>query len=266
MTDTDTISKAMDLARALNARSSSAPDAGRFHSDRVCPSARHADISARTMRQSRLIGGVTDQRVIDSYALLRTRVLNRLQQGKINTLGITSPSVRDGKSLTAANLAISIVLGESHPVLLVDADLRRPSLAGLFGIRARAGLGDYLGSDQPLDELLLKLPIEGLFMLPGRPGAPVRPESLSAKKARQLVTRLKQQVPGGIVIFDMPPALVGADVAAFAPNVDAMLMVLADGRTDQDAVRQAMQILEGANIIGTVLNYSDEPRGPTDYY
>ncbi|MEX0729663.1 MAG: CpsD/CapB family tyrosine-protein kinase [Aquisalimonadaceae bacterium] len=262
---TDTITKAMNLARSFNQPPPSAAS-GHVQPERICPTARAVQLSRQLMEQNRLIGGIADQRVIDSYLLLRTRVLNRVHQSHIRTLGITSPSTRDGKSLTAANLAISIALGESHPILLVDADVRRPSLGSQFGIKVDAGLGDYLAGDAGLEELLLRTPIHGLYLLPGRTESTLRPEALSADKVRQLAARLKQQVPGGIVVFDLPPALIGGDVAAFAPNVDAMLLVVANRRTSEDAMARTVPLLEGANIIGTVLNYADEAGHTDDYY
>ena len=265
MTD-DTITQAMDLAKRLNRGSSSRSAVAKVSPAHVCPDARPVKLSPKVLERNRLIGGVSDQRVVDSYSLLRTRILHRVQQHKVSTLGITSPSSKDGKSLTAANLAISIALGESHPVLLVDADTRRPTQANLFGIRVDAGLGDYLAGHRSLEDTLLRTSIDGLYLLPGRGRSTVRPESLSTEKVRQLATMLKQQMPGGIVILDLPPALVGGDVAAFAPIVDALLLVVADRRTSEDAIAETLPLLEGAHVIGTVLNYSSEASSRYDYY
>lgn len=263
---TDTISKAMDLARTFHQPEPSARPGQQLHSERICPSAQPVELSKKVMERNRLIGGIDDQRVIDSYSLLRTRVLNRVHQNTLRTLGVTSPSTKDGKSLTAANLAISIALGESHPVLLVDADVRRPSMARHFGFKPRAGLGDYLAGETPLEDLLLRTPINGLYLLPGRAESTLRPEALSADKVRQLAAKLKQQVPGGIVIFDLPPALIGGDVAAFAPTLDGMLLVVANRRTSEDAMARTVPLLEGTNIIGTVLNFAEESNKKDDYY
>jgi len=262
---TDTISKAIELARSQNRRRFQAPP-NRQRLEQPCPTARPVDVSAEVLENNRLIGGVTDQRVIDCFSLLRARVIHRVYQNDIKTLGVTSPSSRDGKTLNTTNLAISIALGETHPVLLVDADLRRPSLANQFGLKVDAGLGDYLAGDVELDNVILKMPINGLYMLPGRKGTNFRPESLSPARITQLISALKHQVPGGLVIFDLSPALVGGDVITIMPNLDAMLLVVADRRTDQEALEKTLPTLEGINVLGTVLNFTDEITTSDDYY
>jgi Mrp family chromosome partitioning ATPase len=262
---TDSISRALERARELN-RGRFGAASKRRPTDDVCPGARPIDVSPQVLEAHRLIGGIDDQRAVDAYSLLRARILHRVLQRDYKTLGVTSASAREGKSLTAANLAISIALGETHPVLLVDADIRRPSLATLFGLKVEAGLGDYLAGDVALEDVVLKLPIDGLFMLPGRTGCALRPESLSAGKLFQLVLSLKQLLPSGLVVFDLSPALIGGDVISFAPNLDAVLLVIADRRTNEQALAKTLPLLEGANIIGTVLNFADDIMTSDDYY
>lgn len=261
----NTIAKAMDMAREL-ASDTPGPASGELHAQRICPGARSVTLSRAVMESHRLLGGISDQRVIDSYSLLRSRVLYRVHQRSMKTLGVTSPSPGDGKSLTAANLAISIALGESHPVLLVDADLRRPSVADLFGVDVDAGLGDYLKGHVSLEDLLLRTPVTGLYLLPGRPGSKLRPEAMSVEKVRQLAITLKRQVPGGLVVFDLPPVLVGGDAASFAPVLDGVLMVVADQRTGEPAMARSVPLLEGAFIVGTVLNFVDRADENEAYY
>lgn len=261
----DTIAKALDFARAEGQGDRNRP-LHAAHSGQVCPSARPVKVAPSVMERNRLLTGLDDQRILDCYSLLRTRVLHRVKQGGLKTLGITSPSPQDGKSLTATNLAISIAFGESHPVLLVDADFRRPSLAGLFGLKVGAGLGDYLTDEVDLDDIILQPPVKGLYLVPGRDETGLRPESLSSEKIQRLITRLKQQVPGGLVIMDMPPALVGGDVALMAPNLDAALLVVANRRTYEHDMEKVTPIMEGVNVIGTVLNFADQLTSRKDYY
>lgn len=262
---TDTISKAIEMARTQNKRRfQSVPDD--YASEQPCPKAKSVDVPAAVMESSRLIGGITDQRVIDCFSLLRARVIHRVYQQDIKTLGVTSPSARDGKTLNTINLAISIALGETHPVLLVDADIRRPSIAQYFNLPIKAGLGDYLSGDANLEDVILKMPVKGLYVLPGRIESSFRPESLSPARMQEMMSELKAQVPGGLVIFDLSPALVGGDVVTMVPNLDAMLLVVADRRTDEIALNKTIPMLEGANVLGTVLNFADEITTSDDYY
>lgn len=262
---TDTIVKAVGLARGDASGATPAPGARRRVAP-VVPAGIPVRVAASVMERNRLVSGMKDQRILDAYSLLRSRILHRVKQNKITTLGVTSPSPRDGKTLTATNLAISIALGESHPVLLVDADVRRPTIAELFGLNIKAGLGDYLVDDADLDEMILQPPINGLYLVPGRAKSRLRPESLSADKVTGLITQLKQRIPGGLIIFDMPPALVGGDVVAFAPNLDATLLVVANRRTQEADMEKVMPLMEGVNVIGTVLNFADQAVSKNDYY
>lgn len=262
---TDTIVSAVGLARGDAPGVESAPDARRRGAP-VLPDSIPVRVPTAVMERNRLVGGLKDQRMLDAYSLLRSRVLHRVDQNRIATLGVTSPSPRDGKSLTATNLAISIAAGESQQVLLVDADVRRPSIADLFGLHINAGLGDYLVDDADLDEMILQPPINGLYLLPGRAKSRLRPESLSSEKVKRLIKRLKQRLPGALIIFDMPPALVGGDVVAFAPNLDATLLVVANRRTHETEMEKIMPLMEGVNVMGTVLNFADQTVSKNDYY
>lgn len=262
---TDTIVKAVGLARDDAGGATPGPGARRRVSP-VVPAGIPVRVATSVMERNRLVSGMKDQRVLDAYSLLRSRILHRVKQNNITTLGITSPSPRDGKSLTATNLAISIALGENLPVLLVDADVRRPSIADLFHLNINVGLGDYLVDDAELDEMILQPPINGLYFVPGRAKSRLRPEALSSDKVTRLIGELKQRVPGGLIICDMPPALVGGDVVAFAPNLDATLLVVADRRTQEADMEKVMPLMEGVNVIGTVLNFADQTVSKNDYY
>ena len=262
---TDTIVRAVGMARGDAPGVESAPETRRRGAP-ILPDGIPVRVPVSVMERNRLIGGLKDQRILDAYSLLRTRVLHRVNQNRISTLGVTSPSPRDGKSLTATNLAISIAAGENQPVLLVDADVRRPSIAHLFGLHINAGLGDYLVDDADLDEMILQPPINGLYVIPGRAKSRLRPESLSSEKVARLIKRLKQRLPGALIIVDMPPALIGGDVVAFAPNLDATLLVVANRRTHEADMEKVMPLMEGVNVMGTVLNFADQAVSKNDYY
>lgn len=263
---TDTIIRAVDLARGDDASGLDRPASARRRVHPVLPTGIPVRVPAQVMERNRLISALKDQRILDAYALLRSRVLHRVKQNRMVTLGVTSPSPRDGKSLTATNLAISIAAGGSHPVLLVDADVRRPSLASLFGLHVNLGLGDYLMDEADLDEIVLQPPINGLYMIPGHAASRLRPEGVTSDKVDGLMTELKQYVPGALIIMDLPPALIGGDVVAFGPNLDGTLLVVANRRTHEEDMEKVMPMLEGANVMGTVLNFADQAASKNDYY
>ena len=222
--------------------------------------------SVNLLKKNKVLSAIDDQKIIDSYGLLRTRVLRRMQQNKWKSIGVTSAGKDNGKTLTAINLGISIARKQNYTVIVVDADLRNPSIHKLFGFEPRVGLSDYLTSDIPVDNVLVHPGIERLVVLPGKRSAGASSELLSSDKMARLVQELKARYPSRIVIYDLPPVLVGDDVVAFAPNLDTALLVVEEGRTETDKLKRSIDLLEGVDIIGTVLNKSTSDTLTEEYY
>ena len=216
------------------------------------------DISNETLKRNRVISDDSDNAVTSAYKLLRTQVLQLLGQNSWNNLVITSPGIGNGKTLTAINMAISIAREVNHTVLLVDLDLRRPKVAGYFDLVPQFGLYDYLYKDVPLSEILIHPKMERLVMLPGRGSMKNSSEILSSPKMVRLVDELKNRYPSRIIIFDMPPLFYADDVLAFSPYFDACLLVIEEGKTRDEELVKAVDLLSGTNVIGTVLNKSSD--------
>ncbi len=208
----------------------------------------------KELREKRII--VDQQSTIsDAYRLLRTQILHRLNEKGWNTLMVTSSNSGEGKTLTAINLAISLAREVDYTVLLVDANLRSPRLNDYFGFTSDLGLSDYLTNDVNLSDILVHPEgIPKFVILPaGRPLSNSS-EMLSSPKMNRLVDDLKHRYPSRIVLFDLPPLLECSDALAFAPNVDASLIVVEEGKTQEQSLRQAFELMENNEVIGTVLN------------
>lgn len=219
---------------------------------------RTASITTGTLRGRRIIAGLPDGAFADAYKMLRTQVLQRLTENDWNVLAVTSPGEGEGKTLTAINLAISLGMEVSYTVLLVDANLRHPSIHEQLGLPDSKGLSDYLLDDVPLPELLVHPEgLEQVVVLPAGRAVQNSAELLNSPKMAQLVQELKSRYPRRIVIFDLPPVLSAADALAFSPYVDAALLVLEEGSTGQDDTRRAVELLDCTNVLGTVLNKAD---------
>lgn len=218
------------------------------------------EVSHRVLLDNRLISAMADHELKDSYRMLRTRVLQILRQNQWNSLAVTGPTSGCGKTLTAINLAISLAMEVTHTVLLVDLDLRKPSIHEYFGFRPETGLSDYLQGDVPLYQALFSPAIERLTILPSREPIRNSSEMLRSPKMLALVNEVKHRYPDRIVIYDLPPVLAADDALAFGPYVDAMLMVAAAGSTSRDDLQQALALLKDAKVIGTVLNKSRSPK------
>jgi capsular exopolysaccharide synthesis family protein len=196
---------------------------------------------------------------VDAYKILRTQVTHRLRENGWNVLGVTSPGYGEGKTLTAVNLAISLAMETTQTVLLVDSDLRDPSVHRAFGLKDCRGLADYLLDGTPLEDLLLHPGIGRFVLLPG--GRPISSstEILTSPKMVALVEELKHRYPARIVIFDLPPLLHTADVLAFSPYTDALLMVVEEGKTTGDELQRALGLVKSSRpVLGTVLNKSGQ--------
>lgn len=219
---------------------------------------RTAKTSSITMKKNRILTAYPNGDFADAFKILRTQVLQRLRENNWNVLAVTSPGDDEGKTVTAINLAASIAMEISHTVLLVDANLRHPSIHEYLGLGSCDGLSEYLLDEVDIADLLVHPEgLDHVVLLPG--GRPVQnsAELLNSPRMIQLVDEIKNRYPERIVIFDLPPVLSAADALAFSPYVDAALLVLEEGRTQQQEAQRAVELLESTNIIGTVLNKAE---------
>lgn len=209
---------------------------------------------------------VIDERSIASaaYKVLRTRVLQRMRRNGWKTLAVTGTCPNEGKTLTAINLSINLAWHLTTSVVLVDMDLRSPSVHRYLGIDARYGLMDYLNGDVPLVRAGVRPGIERLgVIMNDRPVANAS-ELLTAPETVGLIEEVKRG-DDRIAIFDMPPVFAGDDVLAFAPLVDAVLIVLSQGTTQRSSLVGLRELLQNVNVIGTVLNRSSARVAPYYY-
>ena len=209
------------------------------------------------LKARRILAGNGRDPAAAAYKVLRTQVLQRMRANQWNTLLVTSPTEGDGKTLTAINLAISLAGNVDHTVLLVDLDLLQPGLYGYLSSEPAPGLSDYLTGRKGLSDILVHPGIERLVILPGNEHFAHSSEILSSPAFVQLVEELKTRYPDRLVLFDMPPMLACDDVLAFAPYVDAVMLVIEEGKTTKDELRRCYELLENTNILGTVLNKAD---------
>ena len=221
-----------------------------------------------TLRKNRVLAGSPEEPWVNAYKLLRTRVLHRLREmDNANTLAITSPAPGAGKSLTSINLALSIALEVNKTVLLVDADLRRPSLHTYLGLKPKYGLSDYLTRGIPLEKMLINPGIGRFVVLPAGRQRSDSAELLTSPRMEKLVKELKQRYHSRYIIYDLPPMLAVADVLAFAPYVDATMLVVEEGKSREEDIAHSCELLQKMNFIGAVLNKSRErTKGYYSYY
>lgn len=192
--------------------------------------------------------------VAEAFRLLRTHLQFVAVGRPLRTLLVTSSDVGDGKSLMAANLAV-VAAQAGRKVLLVDADLRRPSLHGLFDVQNRLGLTSLLVAEQgSATRALLPTRVEGLWLLPSGPLPPNPSELLASHRMRDCLAELKELAD--LVIIDSPPVLIVSDPVVLSNLADGTLFVVNAQRTRGRRAAHAVATLQkaGANVLGAVLN------------
>lgn len=217
------------------------------------------EVSGKTLLDNRVIAALPEHKFKDAYRMMRTRVLQTMRNNGWTSVAVTGPASGCGKTLTAINLAVSLAMEVTHTVLLVDLDLRRPSVHKYFGYEPELGLSDYLTTDVPLHQLLFTPSIDRLVVLPGRNALPNSAEMLRSPRMVALVNEIKTRYPDRLIVFDLPPILAADDALAFSPYTDCFLMVAESGGTKKDDLQKAFEILKNTPLVGTVLNKSESP-------
>lgn len=218
-----------------------------------------AKISQQALERKRVIAGGYANPQSAVFRMLRTHVLQKMRAKNWQTLAITSPTAGEGKSLIAANLAVAMAMESNQTVLLVDMDLRNPSIREYFSLNTQIGLKDYMECDLDLADVLVNPSIERLVILPGKGRAENSAELLSSAKMANLVADLKSQYDSRMIIFDMPPILQTDDVLLASNHIDCALLVLEDGKNKESEIVKSTQLLAGNHLLGTVLNKSEKP-------
>ncbi len=247
-----TASKPAQLNTAV--RAIPAPSDVVYHSTKTIP----ADLEH--LRAHRVLTGASDEPSAVAYKVLRTKVLQSMRSNGWQTLAITGMRKGNGKTLTTINLGISLSHEVNQTVLLADLDLRQPRMASYLAAGELPGLSDYLLGRVELSEILFHPGFDRLVVLPGHEPLMNSSEALSSPKMTKLVEELKNRYHDRIILFDLPPLFAGDDVIAFAPNVDAILLVLEDGQTTRSDLKRAYELLDPKRIIGTILNKATQEK------
>jgi len=265
---------ALDQIRAINGRDAISRIAGDLNGSKVTklepalpPAEALAEAPAQTrqvelmepdLERNRIVARRRKEPAADTFRILRTKVMQLLQRNNLRSIAVTSPRYGDGKSTIAINLALSLALDVKQTVCLVDLDFRQPSVHRYLGIEPKLGLCDYLLHDTPVAQCLVRPSHERLVVLPTKSRMENSSETLGTPKMAALAQELKSRYPDRIIIYDMPPLLAQDDAIGFLPHVDGVLLVVREGSTKIEEVRQSMHLLAHTTVVGTVLNNAAE--------
>ena len=196
-----------------------------------------------------------DTVLAEQFRFLRSKVVHPEGGVTPRTILVTSAVEKEGKTFIVGNLAAALCQGIDEYVLLVDADLRNPSIHTLYhGIQHDTGLATHLEQSTPLNELLQKTPIEKLTILPGGDYATKPLELLSSEKMRSFIREVRNRYPDRFVIFDSSPLELAPEASIIAKEVDAVLMVVHYGKTPRQLVESALAKLPREKLLGVVFN------------
>jgi protein-tyrosine kinase len=235
--------------------------------------ARYVDINLARLHQLGMVtqeGGRTsaaeDFRIIKRPLLRNAHDAMREGQTNGNLIIVTSALPGEGKTFCAINLAMSIAMEKDHTVLLVDADVARPSMLRVLGIPAAPGLMDLLLDDSlALSDVLLRTNIANLSLLPAGRSNQHATELLASQAMSALLADIASRYPERIVIFDSPPLLLTSEAHVLAAQMGQVVLVVESDQTTQRDVREALRRLEHCARVDLICNKAPSFAG-ADYY
>jgi protein-tyrosine kinase len=266
----DRIRRALDLARQEREQGSrptpiSNPSAeceaidARFPTSIAYSNTRVFTTEPALLESNRIVNPSGNDPAATAFRMLRTQVLLRMDENSWRSLAVLSPGADDGKTTTAVNLALNLANDRHHTVLLIDSDLKRPTIGATLGIKPEFGLDDILRGDARIDQCLYHPEgFDRLVVLPARAALENSSEALAGPRGRALVAELRSRYPERILVFDLPPVLGEDDALAFLPLVECGLVVVAEGATRRDDLLRCMELLRNTPVIGTVITRASE--------
>jgi protein-tyrosine kinase len=191
--------------------------------------------------------------------------LQRLAAKNWRSVAVTSTSPGDGKTLTTINLAVALSQDPNTRVCLVDLDLQHPQVAAQLGIQCERGLGEYLVGEAEVEQVIYNCGSPNLLVIPNTRTFDHSSEMLGSTRMLELLRLIETEMPTHIILFDMPP-LISDDVLTFAPRVDGVLLVVAEGVTERSSLEKSKELLAELNVLGVVLNRSAAHDDEMSYY
>jgi capsular exopolysaccharide synthesis family protein len=170
---------------------------------------------------------------------------------------VSSVLPNEGKSVITANLAVSIAQSIQEHVLLIDCDIRKPSIHTQFGFGYVPGLSDHLSKGIPVSSLLLKTIVNKLSILPGGTLHHNPAELVSSQQMSRLLQEVKYRYSDRFIVIDSPPPKLTAESSALSRQVDGVLLVIEYGRTSREMVSDLVNIIGKEKILGVVFNKLD---------
>jgi len=217
------------------------------------------------LEKNRIISHLNHNVNASVFDSMRTQILQKMEENNWQTIAVVSPTPESGKTLVSINLAMSIARQPQKTVVLADFDLRKPKVAAYLGIDTKQSLNDYLEGNAELEDVLVNPGIQRIVILPTMHPTHRASEILSSNKVSALIEELKDRYESRVIIFDLPPILSVDDAMVLLPQVDCVLMVIANGVSTQTEIEDSLHLLPRDNVVGVVYNMADSENKPYYY-
>ncbi|MFT3967140.1 MAG: CpsD/CapB family tyrosine-protein kinase [Sphingobium sp.] len=217
------------------------------------------------LRDNLVVGFAHASELAHPFLVLRSQLLKHVKASDMRVFAVTSVQPGNGKTHVAVNLAAA--MSRLHPTVLVELDLRRPSIGGRLGIDARRpGIDDVLGGEIPLSDAGMPVADFGLTVHHVREHRHNAEDLLTSPHLAGLIAQARSAPGDPVIIVDTPPALVHDDLMLIARVIDGVLMVVEEGRTPRRALKDVIGALSPTPVVGAILNKSISSPSPASYY
>jgi non-specific protein-tyrosine kinase len=220
----------------------------------VYAESRTVSLDACQLSDNRCLALEADSPDIENYKVIRTKIQHQARLKGWNTFMITSALPGEGKTHTAANLAMVFARAYNQTVLLVDCDLKRQCIHERLGFESKTNLVDHLLDDVPMSDIIIWPGIEKLTIISGQRTVEDSSELIGSDKMKALFAEMKNRYADRYILFDVPPILTGADAMSFAALVDGIIVVVEARRTSMRDLEAAVRMIPENKFIGFVLN------------
>jgi protein-tyrosine kinase len=223
---------------------------------------RVVDISAHACEQNRVL--LTDEQLrafpqaSAAYRLLRSKLQQGVKRNGWFSLGVSSPTPDDGKTTTILNVALSIAREKQRTVCVIDLDMRNPSIFKYFGLPDVRSIAEYLQGDAKAEDVIVQTSVPNLVVAGTLNAVDGASEMLAGPRFEQLLEYIRDRWPDSIVLLDLPPVNVTDEALVVAPRVDAMLLVVSEGKTQRSDLERALGVLSDYRVAGVIINRSSD--------
>jgi capsular exopolysaccharide synthesis family protein len=222
----------------------------------------------RNLKECPLVALETHSPAAEQYKILREQVRKICNERKANVILVTSAIKSDGKTKITANLAAALALDYNEQVLIIDADMRSPSLWSYFGVKSGPGLSAFLASNSETEPMryVQETFVHGLSILTAGKPAINASELLTTEKMNKLIESLRRNFPSHRILIDSAPVLSTPDPLVLSRHVNGILMVVRAGHTPRAYVSKAIKLLDAKQLIGVILNGAELEIASKYYY